>query len=74
MMMKLSIYETATVLAALRYWQRNVLDNELKRADDVPEWQIATDDGNLFTPLKSYQVDHLCDVLNGTVPNLLEES
>ena len=48
--------ELATVLAALRYWQRHRPSNPELHA-------IATDDGTL-TPLDSEEIDALCERLN----------
>lgn len=49
--------EHATVLAALRFWQR------LGCARDVPEQDIATN-GGAEKPLHSHQIDDLCERLN----------
>lgn len=58
MAISLTTRELATVLAALRYWQRNVEDN-----DDGPI------DGEHFdeatTPLTAAEIDELCERLNG---------
>lgn len=57
--MKLNIEELATVLAALRYWQRTG-----HGAAAMPrEWDIATDDGTL-EPLDVDAIDALCERLN----------
>lgn len=53
----------ATVLAALRFWQRAHLDNEASRVADLPEWDIATGGGEL-APLRSHQIDSLCETFN----------
>lgn len=59
--------EFATVLAALRLWQRllpETLTDEQRAARLSPEWDIATDGGTL-TPLQPDEVDRLCLALNG---------
>lgn len=51
--------ELATVLAALRRWQR-----ELKTSSSMPpEWDIATNEGSV-EPLSEDDIDHLCERLN----------
>ncbi len=49
--------ELATVLAALRFWQANMEDDERE------ESTIATDSG-LLTPLTDNEIDTLCEALN----------
>lgn len=66
----LTEHELATVLAALRYWQRN------SKKSATPEWDIATSAGE-FDPLTDGQIDTLCERLNlGTAkePVFLEKS
>lgn len=54
--------ELATVLAALRYWQRTT--THLQRATDgFPENVIAADAG---CPLYDEEIDKLCQRLNGS--------
>lgn len=57
MMLNLTDYETATLLAALRHWQRH-----LENADSLDEWEIATD-GDL-DPMSSHEIDKFCERLN----------
>jgi hypothetical protein len=54
--MKLTNRELATVLAALRYWQRTACGR------DVDEQDIATE-GRTIKPLHDHQIDELCDRL-----------
>lgn len=51
--------ELATVLAALRFWQRQGLIVPCPS----PEWVIACDDGRLW-PLNAGQIDALCERVN----------
>ena len=53
--------ETATILAALRYWQRNVLPHSIQL--QPPEMDIATSAGAL-EPLDVNAIDDLCERLN----------
>jgi len=55
--MKLTPRELATVLAALRYWQREGL------LSGGAEHDLATDDGTL-KPLGLHEIDALCQRLN----------
>jgi hypothetical protein len=55
---KLDNREHATVLAALRYWQRKGLMD-----DPVAELDIASDGGTL-DPLAADEIDALCEGLN----------
>lgn len=50
--------ERATILAALRYWQR-----EAWRMDTDAEWKVATDEGRLEA-LSKNEIDALCEKLN----------
>jgi hypothetical protein len=50
--------ETATLLAALRMWQR--LDGP---AGNAPEMVVATNDG-AFAPLDEQEIDDLCEAIN----------
>jgi hypothetical protein len=59
MQIELDNRELATVLAALRYWNRKV---DATR-ESVPEIDIATDGGR-FVPLDTDQVNALCERLN----------
>lgn len=54
--------EHATVLAALRYWQREGITG-----DPPPEEDIATDAGK-FAPLDTQAIDRLCERLNMPAP------
>jgi hypothetical protein len=54
--MTLSVRERATVLAALRYWQR-----DLKEGDDVPLFELFED----ATPLTAEEIDDLCERFPG---------
>lgn len=51
--------EIATILAALRYWQQNILDRGL-----YPENVSSHFDGGRIDPLESEEVDELCERLN----------
>lgn len=62
--MKLNPRETATVLAALRYWQRVGLYDRASLAEDM----IATND-NTFPALNEEEIDALCERINtGNTP------
>jgi hypothetical protein len=50
--------ELATVLAALRYWQQDLAENE----DDGP---ICQEHFDKVTPLTVEEIDELCERLNG---------
>ena len=52
--------ELATILAALRYWQRCGLEAGGQSAED----DIATDGGTIV-PLNTWEIDSLCYRLNG---------
>lgn len=56
--MKLTAEELATILAALRYWQRTGIT-----APDLPEHDIARDCG-MLRPLTSRQIDRLAERIN----------
>ena len=58
---------TATILAALRFWQR-------KGSATEAEFQLASDD-NSFLPLDSDEIDALCEVINtdATLPTAVIE-
>lgn len=62
--MNLTAQQTATVLAALRYWQRDLEDN-MGLEHDVPEG-IIDGAGHFETekPLNSEQIDELCERIN----------
>lgn len=49
----------ATVLAALRYWQRTGGPDNLR----LPEREIVTD-GDTLEPLSVSEIDELCETLN----------
>jgi hypothetical protein len=53
--------EHATVLAALRFYQRKAV--AAGTAADMPEHDIATSAGTL-TPLDDIEIDVLCEQLN----------
>jgi hypothetical protein len=55
--------EHATVLAALRYWQREAIGPP---AAATPEWElrIATNMGEFRRPLDRLEIDKLCERLN----------
>lgn len=53
---RLNKRELATVLAALRYWQQDLDENE--------EPPISEHFFNSITPLTSDEIDELCDRLN----------
>jgi hypothetical protein len=57
-----STRELGTILAALRYWQRQVTDSG-SMPDTLPEAGIATD-GNTLEPLWSDEIDGLCNRIN----------
>jgi hypothetical protein len=52
--------ETATLLAALRFWQQAV---EHVGIQDLDEYSIATDEGTV-DPLSTLEIDELCDRIN----------
>ncbi len=51
--------ELAIVLAALRYWQRNVVVNRIDK--DIAD--VATDFGH-FDVMSDTEIDELCERLN----------
>ena len=53
--------ETATILAALRYWQARTLPAKPERAEAIEE--IATD-GRTLDPLDEEEIDTLCEAIN----------
>lgn len=55
---RITVNERATILAALRYWQRCGTG-----AGDIPEHDIATDCG-MLQPLTPDQIDALCERIN----------
>lgn len=55
--------EHATVLAALRYWQRHQAHIIMRGVTTMPEDAIATNSGTL-EPLSRAEIDALCDRLN----------
>ncbi len=57
MLVRLSNRELATVLAALRYWQSDLAEN-----DDAPISPAHFD--NKITPLSVDEIDSLCERLN----------
>jgi hypothetical protein len=59
MPVRLSDRDLATVLAALRYWQQDLADNE----DEGPISLEHFDDEN--TPLTVEEIDDLCERLHG---------
>ena len=56
-------HELCTVLAALRYWQRNGAWKSGRDRITVDEYDIASDGGTL-TPLDAEEIDDLCERLN----------
>ena len=71
--MKLNRQETATALAALRYWQKKVIvereidpdfgDEELS-IDDIPEDLRDHFEGENVEPLNAAEIDALCESIN----------
>jgi hypothetical protein len=59
MQLKLTDRELATILAALRYWDREIVASR-RWASEI---DIATDGGN-HVPLDTAQVNALCERLN----------
>ncbi len=59
MRVHLSVRDLATILAALRYWQQDLADNEA--AGDGPISPHFDDD---VTPLSVEEIDELCERLN----------
>jgi len=53
--------EQATVLAALRYWQRAVVGG--RPTFNIAEWDIATGD-NTLDPLTVEEIDEVCNRIN----------
>ena len=65
--------EHATVLAALRFWQRNaVIDRDERDACAIPEEDIATDGGSVEI-LTSSEIDDLCERMNNASPPVPED-
>lgn len=61
--MTLTRRQTATTLAALRYWQRQLIKDQLAiLASD--EWQQIATDGGKVQPLEAKQIDVLCERIN----------
>lgn len=66
---KLERRELATVLAALRHWQRTAVFRSILngrtfiRMEADPEAQIATNQGQI-NPLDPLEIDTLCERLN----------
>jgi len=59
MRVHLSVRDLATILAALRYWQQDLADNEA--AGEGPISPHFDDD---VTPLSVEEIDELCERLN----------
>lgn len=55
--------ERDTILAALRYWQRNVADRSF-RASTLPEWEIALNGNGDEYALNGDAIDSLCERIN----------
>jgi len=55
--------ERDTIIAALRYWQRNVADRSF-RTSTLPEWDIALNGMDESYVLTGQQIDDLCERLN----------
>ena len=55
--------ELATILAALRYWQRRGILGPTK-PHCLAEWDVAADNGK-HTPLSADEIDALCERVNG---------
>lgn len=66
--MQLDSRQTATILAALRFWQRS------KGLQNEAEFRIATNDHTL-APLGSEEIDALCEQINApqTIPTAVIE-
>lgn len=63
---ELDYRELATVLAALRFWQRALDGHVLGVGEDIamtPEFEIA-DECGAIRPLYSWEVDNLCERIN----------
>lgn len=58
---RFSAEEHATILAALRFYQKHGQGDPANRSDDVHA--IATDDGDLIS-LDEHGIDQLCEKLN----------
>lgn len=65
MRIELDAREHATVMAALRMWQRNGLGSPTLLAK-FPEHDIATNAGAIETPLNDAEIDTLCERINRT--------
>jgi hypothetical protein len=65
MFLQVDAREFATILAALRYWQRDGLatDEQGDLAAPGPENDVATD-GGTHEPLDLEEIDELCERLN----------
>ena len=59
MIVSMTERELATVLAALRHWQRQ----ECYADGGIPEHTIASDEGE-HEPLDAQEIDELCERLN----------
>lgn len=60
---------TATILAALRYWQQDLIEAETT----MPDKQIIIDNAMFFAeddPLTSEEIDDLCEVINAGGTNI----
>ena len=53
---------TATILAALRYWQRHQANSVGTSPNRIPEDDLATSGGK-FDPLRRSDIDTLCETL-----------
>jgi len=62
-LMRTTPAERDTILAALRYWQRNVAERSF-RASTLPEWEIALNGNGDEYPLTPEGIDDLCERLN----------
>lgn len=59
--LKVSGPERDTILAALRYWQRNVASKSYA-SHTLPEWDIACNGRD--APINDGAIDDLCERLN----------
>ena len=64
--MEYTASELATILAALRYWQRRGLTSA-SMPSVMPEWDIATNEGTV-EPMTPAEIDNLCERINCATP------
>lgn len=63
--------ETATLLAALRYWQEQIDDVEMNESED--NWMADSLHFKDHKPLTSEEIDELCGKINPAEPTPTKE-